>query len=131
MYKVYNFVTDKIAKDDIKNIEKYLSEKFCNKDLYSESNLGFYFNEETGEITAENDGFREVIHVVEKEEKVDEIKEYFLGETVRPVYNVYYDPQGNEVLEIGLYDLDKETNILGYIFEEFLRSDIESFLREE
>ncbi len=77
MYKVYNFVTDKIAKDDIKNIEKYLSEKFCNKDLYSESNLGFYFNEETGEITAENDGFREVIHVVEKEEKVDEIKEYF------------------------------------------------------
>jgi len=131
MYKVYNFVTDKIAKDDIKNIEKYLSEKFCNKDLYSESNLGFYFNEETGEITAENDGFREVIHVVEKEEKVDEIKEYFLGETVRLVYNVYYDPQGNEVLEIGLYDLDKETNILGYIFEEFLRSDIESFLREE
>lgn len=131
MYKVYKYVMGRIKMDDIKNIEKDLSEKFCNKDLYSESNLGFYFNEETGEITAENDCFREVIHVVEKEEKVDEIKEYFLGEADRLVYNVYYDPQGNEVLEIGLYDLDKETNILDYIFEEFLRSDIESFLREE
>ena len=60
---------------------------------------------------------------------IEQIKEYFVGETGWPVYNIYYDIEGNQVLEIGLSDLDKETNILDYIFEEFLRSDIESFLK--
>ena len=131
MDKVYKYVVDRINKDDIKNIEKDLSKEFYNKDLYIESNLGFYFNGETGEITAETDGFREVIYVVEKEKMIEEIKEYFVGEAGWLVYNIYYDIEGNEVLEIGLSDLDKETNILDYIFEEFLRSDIESFLKGE
>lgn len=129
MDKVYKYVVDRVNKDDIKNIEKDLSKEFYNKDLYIESNLGFYFNGETGEITAETDGFREVIYVVEKEKMIEEIKEYFVGEAGWLVYNIYYDIEGNEVLEIGLSDLDKETNILDYIFEEFLRSDIESFLK--
>ena len=129
MDKVYKYVVDRVNKDDIKNIEKDLSKEFYNKDLYIESNLGFYFNGETGEITAETDGFREVIYVVEKEKMIEEIKEYFVGEAGWLVYNIYYDTEGNEVLEVGLSDLDKETNILDYIFEEFLRSDIESFLK--
>lgn len=131
MNKIYKYVVDRINKDDIESIEKYLSKEFYNKDLYIESNLGFYFNGETGEITAETDGFREVICVVEKEKMIEEIKEYFVGEAGWLVYNIYYDIEGNEVLEIGLSDLDKETNILDYIFEEFLRSDIESFLKGE
>lgn len=131
MDKVYKYVVDRVNKDDIKNIEKDLSKEFNNKDLYIESNLGFYFNGETGEITAETDGFREVMYVVEKEEEIKEIKEYFVGEAGWLVYNIYYDTEGNEVLEVGLSDLDKETNILAYIFEEFLRSDVESFLKGE
>lgn len=71
MDKVYKYVVDRVNKDDIKNIEKDLSKEFYNKDLYIESNLGFYFNGETGEITAETDGFREVIYVVEKEKMIE------------------------------------------------------------
>lgn len=131
MYKVYNYVVDRINKDDIDSIEKDLSKEFCNKDLYIESNLGFYFNEITGEITAEIDGFREVINVVDKEEKIEEIKECFIEEVSWSIYNVYYDIEGNPELEIVFSDLDKETNILDYIFEEYLRTDIEYFLSEE
>lgn len=51
MYKVYNFVTDKIAKDDIKNIEKYLSEKFCNIldytfEEYLRTDIEYFLSEE-------------------------------------------------------------------------------------
>lgn len=131
MSKVYNFVLEEIKEGKSgENILKGLSE-FYNGSLYEGSNIGFYFYEESHKITQEADGYREIIVQIEKDETIEQIKESFLQEAQKAIYNVYKDEYGNPVLDIYFDELDKETNILSYIFDECLKADIERFLKEE
>lgn len=131
MSRIYNFVLSEInAGKSGDGILKGLAE-FYNGLLYKESNIGFYFDEESHEITQEADGYKEVILQIEKDETLDQIKELFLEEAKRTIYNVYKDEYGKPVLEIYFEELNKETNILSYIFDECLKLDIEYFLKED
>lgn len=130
MSKVYNFVLGEIEKGKSREeIIKVLGE-FSNQSLYTESNLGFYFNEKSNDITQEADGYRGVVLKIEKDGTLEQIKEAFLEEAKKSIYNVYTDEYGEEILEIDFKELNEETDILGYIFNKFLKSDIEYFLNE-
>lgn len=130
MSKVYNFVLGKIEEGKSKRgILKELAE-FSNQSLYAESNLGFYFNENTNEITEEADGYKGVILEIQEDENLEQIKEAFLIEAQSSIYNVYRDENGQEMLEIDFDELNEKTNILSYIFDECLKADIECFLEQ-
>lgn len=130
MSKVYNYVLGEI--EDGKSGEDILNglAEFYNGSLYEESNIGFYFYEESHEITQEADGYRGVILEIEKDETIEQIKESFLHEAKKAIYNVYKDEYGSPVLEIDFDELNEKTNILSYIFDEYLKADIECFLEQ-
>ena len=132
MNKVYNYVMGKIGKGKNRDeIVKGVVEIFSARELYAESNFGFYFDlEETHEITGEADGCKIVICEVEKEQSLEDIKHEFI-ETVRHLtYNIYRNLNGEPFLEIGFEDIDEMTGVIEYVFEEHLKDDIEYYLKE-
>ncbi len=133
MNDVYNYVMEKIEEGKGRDeIIKGVGKEFSARELYYESNLGFYFDdEETHEITAEADGSIFVICKVEKGQTLEEIKQEFIETVKYLTYNIYKNIISEPILEIGFEDIDEETRIVEYIFEEYLKKDIEYFLNED
>lgn len=115
--KIYDFVNECIV-DGIERegvVEQIVS-RFGVEDIYAESNLRFYLDEETQEIFDEADGSKNMIHLIEKGDTICEIKEMLFEHLDGAVYNIFQDKEGDEYCVIGLSELNHGNKLFEYIF---------------
>lgn len=110
-------------------VAEQIVSRFGVEDIYAESNLGFYLDQETLEIYDEADGCKNLIHLIEKGDTISEIKEILFEHLDGVVYNIFRGRESDEYCEINLSELNHGNKLFEYIFSTLI-DDINGVLYE-